>query len=155
MENKLDYHIWATNKLLSYLRSLPEEIFHKELQSVFPSVERTLYHLYEVDALWFSRLMQQEILVEVDTFSSVSECLTYFQTLHTEMANWKYRDNTISYKTSIGDACQNTTEEILYHIVNHGTYHRGNITAMLWQLGENGMSTDYIYYLREKDTVKE
>lgn len=155
MENKLDYHIWATNKLLTYLQSLPHEIFHKELQSVFPSVERTLHHLYEVDALWFSRLCQQETPVEVDTFSSVSECHTYFQSLHKEMAAWKHKGHTIVYETSIGEACQNTTEEILYHIVNHGTYHRGNITAMLWQLGKKGVSTDYIYYLRDKETVKE
>ncbi|MGM0853760.1 MAG: DinB family protein [Bacillota bacterium] len=155
MENNLHYHIWATNKLLTYLQSLSHETFQKELKSVFPSVERTLHHLYEVDALWFSRLRQQEIPVEVETFSSVSECHTFFQILHKEMTDWKHKDLTISYETSIGEACQNTTEEILYHIVNHGTYHRGNITAMLWQLGEKGVSTDYIYYLREKEIIKE
>ncbi|MDP7978599.1 DinB family protein [Bacillus sp. WLY-B-L8] len=37
--------------------------------------------------------------------------------------------------------------ELIQHVVNHGTYHRGNITAMLRQLGYTGTSTDYIFYL--------
>ncbi|MEH7531611.1 DinB family protein, partial [Priestia megaterium] len=34
---------------------------------------------------------------------------------------------------------------------NHGTYHRGNITAMLRQLGHPGVMTDYVLYLYERD----
>ncbi|MEK3724277.1 DinB family protein [Paenibacillus sp. FSL H8-0034] len=37
--------------------------------------------------------------------------------------------------------------ELVQHVVNHGTYHRGNITAMLRQLGHKGVPTDYIFYL--------
>lgn len=36
---------------------------------------------------------------------------------------------------------------MIKHIVNHGTYHRGNITAMLHQQGESGVPTDYVFYL--------
>lgn len=41
--------------------------------------------------------------------------------------------------------------EMVNHIVNHGTYHRGNITAMLRQQGHAGVPTDYIFYLYEVD----
>jgi uncharacterized damage-inducible protein DinB len=37
--------------------------------------------------------------------------------------------------------------QLVQHVVNHGTYHRGNITTMLRQLGHPGVSTDYIFYL--------
>ncbi|WP_067934331.1 DinB family protein [Alicyclobacillus kakegawensis] len=37
--------------------------------------------------------------------------------------------------------------DIVQHVVNHGTYHRDNITAMLRQLGYPGASTDYVFYL--------
>jgi uncharacterized damage-inducible protein DinB len=39
----------------------------------------------------------------------------------------------------------------MQHVVNHGTYHRGNITAMLRQLGSKGISTDFIFYLYEQE----
>ncbi|BCB06022.1 DinB family protein [Bacillus sp. KH172YL63] len=151
MDHKLGYHLWATDKLLDHLDSLEDSVFHAEIQSVFPSIERTLYHQYEVDALWFSRLRKQERPLEVDRFSTASECKKYFQKLHREIAEWEYEGGDILYQTSDGEAFENATEEILYHIVNHGTYHRGNISAMLWQLGEKGVSTDYIYYVREKE----
>lgn len=40
-------------------------------------------------------------------------------------------------------------EDLVKHVVNHGTYHRGNITAMLRQQGHAGIPTDYIFYLYE------
>ncbi len=148
------YHVWATQKLLEHLKSLPHEMFHKEIQSVFPSVERTLFHLYEVDVLWFSRLKGERMPVEKKMFETVEECELDFSDLHNEILEWlgDMSDELISlrYTTSKGEAFENTRDEILNHMVNHGTYHRGNIAAMLWQLGEKGVSTDYIYFLREK-----
>ncbi|WP_379865959.1 DinB family protein [Laceyella putida] len=40
--------------------------------------------------------------------------------------------------------------ELVQHVVNHGTYHRGNITAMLRQLDNKGTFTDFIFYLYVK-----
>jgi uncharacterized damage-inducible protein DinB len=149
------YHVWATKKLLVHLKSLPCEVFQKEIQSVFPSVERTLFHLYEVDALWFSRLKGEPALVDKKKFETVEECEMDFSDLHSEILEWlgDMSDElvSVSYRTSKGESFENTRKEILNHLVNHGTYHRGNIGAMLWQLGERGVPTDYIYYLREKE----
>ncbi|MBP1966778.1 DinB family protein [Paenibacillus aceris] len=39
--------------------------------------------------------------------------------------------------------------ELVQHIMNHGTYHRGNISSMLRQLGHAGASSDYVFYLYE------
>ena len=45
---------------------------------------------------------------------------------------------------------ESTYADTILHVVNHGTYHRGNVTAMLRQLGHSGVPTDYMYYLYEK-----
>jgi uncharacterized damage-inducible protein DinB len=152
---EFSYHVWATKKLLVHLKSLSREVIQKEIQSVFPSVERTLFHLYEVEAVWFSRLKGEPALVDKKVFETIEECEMDFSDLHSEILEWlgDMSDElvSVSYTTSKGEAFENTREEILKHLVNHGTYHRGNIAAMLWQLGEKGVSTDYIYYLREKE----
>jgi uncharacterized damage-inducible protein DinB len=154
---EFSYHVWATRKLLGHLRTLPRDVFQKEIQSVFPSVERTLFHLYEVDAIWFSRLKGEPSAVDKKLFETLEECEMDFSDLHSEILDWLdgMSDGTVSvrYRTSIGEAFENTREEILKHLVNHGTYHRGNVSAMLRQLGEKGVSTDYIYFLREKGDV--
>lgn len=46
-----------------------------------------------------------------------------------------------------GDLMKTSVSELVPYIVNHGTYHRGNITAMLRQMGYASVSTDYGHYL--------
>jgi uncharacterized damage-inducible protein DinB len=54
----------------------------------------------------------------------------------------------IAYKNSSGASFQNTISEILYHVINHGTYHRGQLSLQLSTLGLPSFSTDYIFYKR-------
>jgi len=54
----------------------------------------------------------------------------------------------ITYTNSMGDTYSNTVQEILFHIVNHSTYHRGQIMAQLREGGLDAVSTDYIFYKR-------
>lgn len=39
--------------------------------------------------------------------------------------------------------------ELVQHVVNHGTYHRGNLTAMIRQQGYSSVSKDYVFYLSD------
>ncbi len=48
----LDYHNWANQRVLSHLKSLPEELFTREIQSVFQSVSEVVTHMCVADALW-------------------------------------------------------------------------------------------------------
>lgn len=55
---------------------------------------------------------------------------------------------TLSYSNSKGQAFHNTVQDILFHVVNHSTYHRGQIATELKQQGLEPLSTDYIFYKR-------
>ncbi len=54
----------------------------------------------------------------------------------------------IKYLTSKGEPFTNTTRDILFHIINHSTYHRGQIAADFRQHGIEPIVTDYIFYKR-------
>ncbi|WP_308201712.1 DinB family protein [Priestia megaterium] len=54
--------------------------------------------------------------------------------------------------TSFAGRLETRLSDVVQHVVNHGTYHRGNIIAMLRQLGHPGVMTDYVLYLYERDT---
>jgi len=57
----------------------------------------------------------------------------------------------ISYKNSKGDSFDNKMEDIMAHLINHGTHHRAQIGQELKLTGiENLPITDYIFYIREK-----
>lgn len=57
-------------------------------------------------------------------------------------------DKTISYTTSKGGVFENKTIDILFHVINHSTYHRGQIALLFRQAGLEPLSTDYIFYKR-------
>jgi uncharacterized damage-inducible protein DinB len=57
--------------------------------------------------------------------------------------------STYAYKNMKGDPFEDTYEETLFHVVNHSTYHRGQIISMLREAGVTKLvSTDLIHYLR-------
>ena len=57
-------------------------------------------------------------------------------------------NETVSYTNSKGQPFQNTVQEVLFHVVNHSTYHRGQIAADLKRAGIEPPVTDYIFYKR-------
>nr|WP_239497935.1 DinB family protein [Bacillus velezensis] len=44
-----DYHLWANQQIFTRLKELPEDVYRKEIQSVFPSIAGVLTHVYTVD----------------------------------------------------------------------------------------------------------
>jgi len=147
-----DYHSWANNQLIDHLSKLPKEIIHKEVNSVFPSISQTFAHMYAVDKLWFLRVSGKSVnSIEAQPFITTQEMNDAFTYLHNEMLEFLNLiddlEQPVIYTNTKGEHFRNSIREIIYHIVNHGTYHRGNIAAMIRQLGYQGISTDYIYYL--------
>jgi len=51
-----EYHVWANKKLIKHLRSLPEEVFVNQVNSVFPTIAETFGHMLAVDEMWYLRL---------------------------------------------------------------------------------------------------
>jgi uncharacterized damage-inducible protein DinB len=57
-------------------------------------------------------------------------------------------DDTINYTNTKGQVFSNTIRDILFHIINHSTYHRGQIATEFKQHGVDPLVTDYIFYRR-------
>ena len=60
----LQYDHWATLKLLKHVQHLPEDLFHKPTESVFPSIAKTFFHMYRGDRIWMKRSFPKLILDE-------------------------------------------------------------------------------------------
>jgi uncharacterized damage-inducible protein DinB len=59
-------------------------------------------------------------------------------------------DRVVEYKTITSGVFRNALSQALQHAVNHGTYHRGQITTLLRQLEAKPLGTDLIYFHRER-----
>jgi uncharacterized damage-inducible protein DinB len=148
------YHKWATLKVIQHVGQLPEELYTQKIKSVFPSIYETFKHMFEVDEIWFSRLKGMEIANR--QFLKREDLLVQYENILTNFEDFLKGEEDfgriIQYRNSEGELYKNTVCELVQHVVNHGTYHRGNLSAMLRQLNSQTVATDYVCFLREKES---
>jgi uncharacterized damage-inducible protein DinB len=151
-----DYHIWANKTLFTRLVELQNYVYHQEIQSVFPSISKVVSHMYIVDQLWFhiiSEVSMSEALkiekVETDT-KNIEEIVLLFQELYDQyrvlLNNQEDLDKVTVLDTPWAGRRETSLSEMVLHLVTHGSYHRGNITAMLRQMCYPSVTTDLTSY---------
>ena len=153
----LGYTVWATDHLSKILEKANEAILKKETSSSFPTIEKTILHIWDAEFIWMRRL-QGESLLEWPSQNFAGDRTALLQGWldnskafknFIESKDENYLSTTIEYKNMAGKSFSNTVQEMIYHVVNHGTFHRGQIVTMLRTLGFVDISsTDLITYLR-------
>jgi uncharacterized damage-inducible protein DinB len=156
----LEYHHWATNLTVNAARALSPEQFTQNLGSSFPSVRDTLVHVFSADRAWLGRLEGQAPpranaadSVDLNSLLEVWEPVLTRWPIVVESLGDAGRLDTgrlIEYKSFAGDPFTNSLDQIVRHVVNHGTYHRGQVATMLRQLGVQAVSSDLISFYRER-----
>lgn len=153
-----DYNAWANHRALESCGPLTPEQFTRDLASSFCSVRDTLAHLYGAEWIWLERWHGRIPA----TFPSAAE----FPDLATVRQRFAEIDrNLVDYvasltaddvqrvihtKTMAGVEFAQPLWQMLQHVANHGTYHRGQIATLLRQLGAKPISTDLIFFYRER-----
>jgi len=158
-----DYNVWANDRLFDHLEQLPKAAFDTELESVFPSVSVTLAHMYRFEQLFMHVLAEipnEEIFPKIQGWAeeaqgrTVGELRQLFANVAESFRDLLRRtpdpDKPMTIEHPLYGKLDTRFSDILQHLVNHGTYHRGNVTAMLRQQGYSGVPTDYMFYLVER-----
>jgi uncharacterized damage-inducible protein DinB len=120
------------------------------------SVWGTLEHCYRADGLWLKRLGGQPDvkLSDMEAVSDLAGLRKSWQTVQAALisfagsldgADWT---RVIEYRFLSGKEGRSPMYENLLHLVNHGTYHRGQIVTMLRQLGAEPIATDFVTFVR-------
>jgi uncharacterized damage-inducible protein DinB len=159
LKTLLDYHYWARDRVLDAAAALAPEQFTRDLGSSFTSVRDTLVHAYSAEWAWHARWQGQSPTAPLpfDRFPDVAR-------LRSAWANQE--GLTRAFLSSLGEAGINRRFEyallngapgasvfsqMLQHVVNHASYHRGQVTTMLRQLGAAPpKSMDLIAFCRER-----
>jgi uncharacterized damage-inducible protein DinB len=144
--------MWATERTLQAVSALSLEAYTKDLGNSFPSVRDTLVHIYGADRAWLGRIQRQNLgRVNPEHYLDVEGLKAdWLQVLAVwpEVVKHLNPQQVISYQSFDGTAYTNTFDEIIRPVVNHATYHRGQVTTMLKQQGMTPVSTDLITFYR-------
>jgi uncharacterized damage-inducible protein DinB len=159
----LDFHYWARDRVLDAAGRLTPEQFARDMGSSFKSVRDTLVHLYSADWGWY-QLWQgvaatspppSSQLSDIDAIRRAwteheSAMRAFVESLGEEDVN-----RVIEFLTPSGSTSAFPIGQMVQHLVNHGTYHRGQLTTMFRQLGvEPADSMDLIRYYRERLEIR-
>lgn len=110
-------------------------------------------HILNAHQIWNSRITQDQKPFGVWDLHAIEELVGInaqnFETTIKIIGQFEF-ETVISYTTSRGDTFKNSVRDILFHIINHSTYHRGQIAADFRQTGLKPLMTDYIFYRRGK-----
>ncbi len=158
-KNMYEYHVWANKMLLERMRELPSYVLYEEIKSSYSTIAQTYSHIYVVDVMWLQVLkgidMQEafqaaRIMVEKVNLYSLDEFIKSNEELSSQYENWMSSHQDLEQKINVNNpwsGSRNTAySEILFHVANHGTYHRGNITTMLRQQGYESIMNDFSLY---------
>ncbi len=153
------YNLWVNKILLEKIAQIPKEILDKDMGSSFGSIYKTLVHLMEVESIWWQRLQLHEHVQWPgkdldDNFGELSQQLL---SLSKQWNEWVIQANEINithvfgYQNSKKEFFKQPVYEMLLHLFNHQTYHRGQIITMLRQNGVDKIpATDFIVFSRNK-----
>jgi uncharacterized damage-inducible protein DinB len=138
------YNAWANARLYAAARSLPDESYRKNVGAFFGSLHGTLNHLLVTDRIWMRRFTG-----EGDHPSTLNA--TMFDDLPSLEAARKAEDSRIiryvdglseeeigrefNYSTTKGVPQRNLLRDLLSHLFNHQTHHRGQAHTILTVLG--------------------
>jgi uncharacterized damage-inducible protein DinB len=153
-----DYNAWANRRLFDACEPLKPEQFTRDLHSSFPSVRDTLVHILGAECLWYERFQgrhPKELLsaAEFHTLGDIRRRALAAETDLLKFIGGLTREDLariFEFRTIAGELYPSPLWQALQHLVNHGSYHRGQVTAFLRQLGAQPVSLDLIRFYRER-----
>ena len=159
LQTMLDYHYWARDRLLDAVATLTPEQYTRDLGSSFKSIRETVTHLYAAEWAWYERWHGRPptALLPADQFPDLAALRSAW--IGHEQKMRAYVDGlgehgverVIEYKLLGGQPGASPVWQMIQHVVNHASYHRGQVTTMLRQIGaQPGKPMDMIAYYRTK-----
>lgn len=157
LEELYAYNGWANERVRNSIQCLNTEVFKRDLEASFGSLQGTVTHLVSAQWNWLRRWKGQSISQAVSgealatpeeanrRWVEVDQALTSF----VDELDTRRLQQSIVLKTSQGSSYSSLLWQAMLHVVNHSSYHRGQIAAMLRQVGAIPQGTDLMLYYRE------
>lgn len=153
-----DYRGWADRLTFEAVASLPPGEATKDRTTLFKTIIGTLNHNYLIDLIWQAHIegrdhgfQARNVLLHPD----LADLWTAQQAMNRWWIDWSAAQSPVtlaepvSFRFIGGEPSVMTRGEILLHVVNHGSYHRGWVAEMFFAVPATNPATDLPVYLRE------
>jgi len=153
-----DYNRWANARVLDAAAKLNPAQYTRDLSNSFLSLRDTLTHILAAEWIWLKRWQSESPKALLDPADFPDLAALRAKWLEVEREQMAFVNNltderlnaSISYINTKGKTWTYPLWQMLQHLVNHSTYHRGQVITMLRQLGAAPVATDFLLFFDEK-----
>ena len=139
------YDLWAFGRIL-------ETVLSNQVED--EKILRWLNHILNAQANWYNRCGEDvytrgvwELVPNDQLMKDANDFHQAWMSLISETEESEF-ERMVDYQNSKGTSFQSSLQDILAHIVNHGTHHRAQVAARLRELGIAPPPTDYVFWVR-------
>ena len=142
------YMLWADEKIWDIVRTLTDEEFSLNVDTQSGSIRDRYFHMAFGHSQWYSRWISKELEpVELEKLSR-EDLFSYLHRYNGLIMDLIQRNGFDAAEIpSQNGGLLLTREGMVFNIINHATYHRGQIVTLLRCLGKEVPATDYVPYL--------
>jgi len=152
------YDRWANDLVFGCASKLTDEQFKRDLQSSHRSVRDTLAHIVAAEWIWLKRWLgtSPKSLFDPADFPDIASLSAKLKEVETEQIPFietltdQSLAGSLAYTNTKGERWEYPLGHMMQHLVNHSSYHRGQVTTMLRQLGGEAASVDLLYFFDAK-----
>jgi uncharacterized damage-inducible protein DinB len=154
------YRMWADQRTFDAVAALPPGEATRERPTLFKTMIGTLNHNYVIDLIWQAHLEGRDhgfTARSVVLHPNLGDLWRAQQAVNQWYIDWSEHQSasslgeTVHFRFIGGEPAAMTRGDILLHVVNHATYHRGWVAEMFFQVPARNPTTDLPVYLRELD----
>jgi len=151
------YNVWANEKITETALLVPDDKMQETITSSFSSIQKTILHILDAESIWWQRFrLQEKIIRPSEVFNGHARELA--AELIAQSKRWEawvhqatdnQLEHVFQYHTFSGEQFKQPTWQMLVHVFNHGTYHRGQLVTMFRQAGITKLpATDFVLWTR-------
>jgi uncharacterized damage-inducible protein DinB len=159
--NRLDEHLaayrfnrWAMERTFDACAAVDPELLDRDTGSSFPSIAETLRHIHQSEWVWLRRWHGTSPLELPEGWETLPlpGIRREWEAVDDERADFleglaeSDLDRKLDYSSFAGEPRRHRLWQLLRHVVNHTSYHRGQVVAMLRQAGAEGVATDMVRF---------
>jgi len=143
------YDAWATDVWLDYLTGVVNEPNGSQLSA---KAEKWVRHLLWAQVTWYERVCP-EFLIETVEHQEFKDLNTRMNDLWVALIEARDLSSVLRYNRLNGEPQQKSLAQIVLHVCNHGTYHRGQLRSLCEELGITGWPDTDIIYFEKMDSI--
>lgn len=140
-EELLDYSHQCNQNLIQIIMNNEHKVTDKALQLI--------NHILNAHQIWNNRIQSESTPFGVWQIHDLQALSDIDQTNYNHsvriLRQYDFNDH-IVYVNSRSESFKRTVRDILFHVINHTTYHRGQIATVFRHTGIEPLVTDYIYF---------